>query len=224
MKTFRRFFLRTFFRLFLFLVFALAVGCLVPQSCSQPQHCETTTTVYFVNHGYHTGIAVPASDWRSDFAFADSGLIEFGWGDRDFYMSRGFPILIGLKALFWPTPSVMHTVVYSGTDDPLLTAAEVIPVQLCPEQYAAMTTYISSSFARDTADRPHFLDRGFYGERSAFYDALGSYYCFNNCNTWIGGALRAAGQQTPLWDGIPQSIRWHLKNTADTTDIPAFGR
>jgi uncharacterized protein (TIGR02117 family) len=216
MKTVLRFFIRTLFRLLLFLLFALAVGCVVPQSCSHTYHCDQTTTVYFINHGYHTGIAVPAADWQKNFAFADTGLIEFGWGNRDFYMSKGFPVLVGLRALFWPSPSVLHVVVYRGPDDPLLTSAEVIPIQLCPEQYTAMTAYIANSFARDTAEQHRFLGEGFYGPRSAFYDALGSYYCFNNCNTWTGGALRAAEQQTPLWDGIPQSIRWHLQSSADT--------
>lgn len=214
--------LRLVVRLVFFLVAAMAVGSLVPQSCSNTQHCNRDITVYFVNHGYHTGIALPAlhplHTWQNEFAVARQGsFVEFGWGDRDFYTSGGFPLLVGIKALLLPTPSVVHITAYGNIDSSELRGAEFYPVQLCSEQYTALVQYVYAAFQRDSAGNAQYLMPGFYGNRSAFYSAVGSYYFFNNCNTWIGGALRAAGQQTPLWDGIPQSLRWHLQNTADTT-------
>lgn len=217
-KLFRLFF-RTLGRLLMFLIGAMAVGCLVPQSCSRTTHCGQPVTVYFVNHGYHTGIAVPTVspmyDWRRDFPSATgSTLMEFGWGDKDFYMSRGFPIGVGLKALFMPNnPAVMHVVALSDRYSSILSNAEVTPVSICPEQYTAMVQYIRTSFQRDSLGHTKYLSEGFFGTPSGFYDATGAYYCFNNCNTWVGGSLRAAGLRTPLWDGIPQSIRWHLPDT-----------
>lgn len=214
-----RYLFRLFVRLLLFLIGAMAVGCLVPQSCTQPSRCDSRMTVYFVNHGYHTGVAVPVvspvHDWRRELpATAGNTLVEFGWGDREFYMSRGFPIGAAILALFWPTPAVMHVVAHADSASPILARAEVRPVEICPDRYRDMVEYIRASFRRDSSGSPVYLDEGFYSNRSGFYDAHGTYYCFNNCNTWIGGAFRAAGLATPLFDGIPQSIRWHLPDTA----------
>lgn len=220
MKSVVRFILRRVFRLLLFLVLAMAVGCLVPQSCHHTETCSDPVTVYFINHGYHTSIAVPTSsvwfDWATEFSMArGSALLQFGWGDRDFYMSRDFPLVEALEALFLPTPSVMHVVAFDTRYSTILSNAEVMPVGLCPQQYMAMAEYIRSSLQRDSLGRPVYIAAGFFG-RSGFYEAQNYYYCFNNCNTWVAGALRAAGRQTPLWDGIPQSIRWHLQQTVDT--------
>lgn len=214
---------RLAFRLLFFLLAAMAVGCLVPQSCSNTRQCSRNTLVYFINHGYHTGIAVPVStplyNWSNEFDIAHQGpFLEFGWGDRDFYTSGGFPLLVGLKAMLLPTPSVLHVVARADMQAGELANATIQPIRLCNEQYTALVQYVRDSFQRDSTGNMQYLMNGFYGNLSAFYNALGSYYYFNNCNTWIGGALRAAGQQTPLWDGIPQSLLWHLQNTADTTE------
>lgn len=211
-------------RLVFFLLVTMAVGCLIPQSCSDTQQCNRDITVYFINHGYHTGIAIPVStplhNWNNEFDIAPPGsFLEFGWGDRDFYTSGGFPLLIGFKALLLPTPSVVHVVAHQSMDSSGLHSAAVHPIRLCGEQYTALVRYVREAFQRDSVGNTHYLMEGFYGNRSAFYTAVGSYYCFNNCNTWIGGALRAAGQQTPLWDGIPQSLLWHLQGAADTTQV-----
>ncbi len=216
MSRFVRYFFRLVLRLLMFLIGALAVGCLVPQSCDRGISCKNTETVYFVNHGYHSSLALPAvsivHDWRKDFPYiTDSiSLVEFGWGEKAFYMSRSFPIGDGVKALFLPNPSVLQVVALEDRNSYILSKAEIIPIELCRDQYAEMVTYIRASFQRDSLGKAAFLAEGFYPNASGFYDALGTYYAFNNCNTWVGGALRAASLQTPLWDGIPQSIRWHL--------------
>ena len=220
-----RYLFRLVFRLVLFLVSAMAIGCLVPQSCNRDIHCEDRITVYFINHGYHASLALPTTsglyDWRQDFPYASDSmsLVQFGWGDKTFYMSRGFPIDAAIKALILLNPAVIQVVSLRDRDSYILSSAEVIPVALCPEQYSAMVEYIRSSFVRDSLGRMVYLAEGFYPERSGFYDALGTYYGFNNCNTWIGGALRASGLRTPLWDGIPQSLRWHLPDTTQQGGI-----
>lgn len=174
--------------------------------------------MYFVNHGYHSSIAVPAVsqeyDWRREFHYgsnsAPEALLEFGWGEKAFYMSRSFPIGDGIKALFLPNPSVLQVVALENHKSPILSSAEVIPIELCDFEYKALVQYIRETFQRDSLGNKKFLAEGFFPQASGFYDAHGTYYAFNNCNTWVGGALRAAGQATPLWDGIPQSLRWHL--------------
>ncbi len=220
-KMFRSVF-RLVLRLLMFLLGALAVGCVVPQSCSRNIECKKPVIVYFINHGYHSSIALPATsalhDWRKDFPYvADStSLVEFGWGEKAFYMSRSFPVGDGIKALFLPNPSVIQVIALEDRYSYILSHAEVIPVAVCPDQYTELVQYIRAAFQRDSLGNTRFLAEGFYPKVSGFYEALGTYYAFNNCNTWVGGALRAAGLQTPLWDGIPQSLRWHLPDTTAT--------
>ena len=46
--------------------------------------------VYVVNHGWHTGFVLPASDIQQVIPelknrFGNAPYIEFGWGDNEFY-------------------------------------------------------------------------------------------------------------------------------------------
>ena len=50
--------------------------------------------VYVVNHGWHTGFVLPASDIQHVIPelknrFGNAPYIEFGWGDNEFYQAEG---------------------------------------------------------------------------------------------------------------------------------------
>ena len=42
--------------------------------------------------------------------FGDIPYIEFGWGDKDFYQAKEITAGLALKAMLWPTESVIHAV------------------------------------------------------------------------------------------------------------------
>lgn len=155
------------------------------------------STVYVVDHGLHTGIVVPARDFGPgaffrEKKFNDWRWLQFGWGDAAFYQTPDAGLLLGLRAIFTPTDTVMHIV---GLNDPPAKAfptRETVALRVMPSGYRAILDYIKGSFARDAEGRPVLSTHGLDG-RSSFYTALGSYHVFRTCNTWLTEALVKGG-------------------------------
>lgn len=102
-------------RVCLVLLFALA-GCAGPVAgLYPPQSAETCRTIRLVGHGWHTGIVVAATDVSRPIAawFPNARYLEFGWGDRAFYMAREQSAWLALRAVLLPTDSVMHVAGYA---------------------------------------------------------------------------------------------------------------
>ncbi|HZM35285.1 MAG TPA: DUF2459 domain-containing protein [Burkholderiales bacterium] len=58
--------------------------------------------------------------------------VEIGWGDRDYYPAEGFNLWYAIKAIAWPSASVLHV---TGFDEPparRFPASEVIELRLAP--------------------------------------------------------------------------------------------
>ena len=78
--------------------------------------------VYVVNHGWHTGFVLPASDIQNLIPelknrFVNTPYNEFGWGDNEFYQAKEITSGITLKAIFLPTDSVVHVVAVTRKAD-----------------------------------------------------------------------------------------------------------
>ena len=152
-------------------------------------------TIYVVRHGWHTGIALPhaelpAGAWPESVHFPQARYIEFGWGDRDFYMTPGFNVWYALKALFWPTASVLHVV--GLTRNPTDEFFDVAEVSITRAGLENLLDYVNSSFERTGREAAVPLGPGQYGV-SAFYASHERFHLFKTCNVWTARALRAAG-------------------------------
>lgn len=93
-------------------------------SCSSEPHIVKTDEeysgkgnkkIYVVSHGWHTGFVVPSEHIYKEVPelkdrFGDIRSIEFGWGDKGFYQSKEITSGLTLRAIFWPTESVVHAV------------------------------------------------------------------------------------------------------------------
>jgi hypothetical protein len=96
-------------------------GCAYFKEWEQlPRSRDDEQTIYVVSHGWHTGVVIARERLGAELAFVpqqlgDSAYYEFGWGDKDFYQTEGFPIGIALKAAFWPTAATMHVVAVPET-------------------------------------------------------------------------------------------------------------
>lgn len=178
--------------------------------------------VYVEASAVHTDLLLPAADagwdWRktldfSDFAGADSSFeyVAFGWGDREFYLNTptwgDLSIYLTLRALFWPTATIMHVRLLAGPPP----AGELIRrVRVSPVQYRQLCEYIDRTFRRQP-DGPYLLIPGYsYGIRDRFYEGNGTYQLFFNCNNWTNAALKTAGVKTAQWAPFPQSVLYHL--------------
>jgi uncharacterized protein (TIGR02117 family) len=169
----------------------------VRQSQDDPSR-GAPVTVYVAGHGWHTGIIVPAVDMKArlpalEAQFADTPFLEFGWGDRDFYQAEEITAGVALKAVLWPTASVMHVVAVPADVTAFFPRSEIHRLCLSRERYAGLLDFIAGSFRRsDDGALTGGGSRGLYGH-SRFYDAVGNYTLFNTCNTWTAKGLKSAG-------------------------------
>lgn len=184
---------------------ALSSGCAGPiKSLYPPREGEAVKSVYVLSHGWHTGIAIRRQDipegiWPEHHDFGDSEWVEVGWGDQDFYMAREATLGLALKAVFWPTSSVLHLV---GLRDPVegfFPRSDLLEITVTERGFDKLVTFIHDSYARDEGGRAIPLGPGLYGH-SRFYLAREKYFLLKTCNNWTAQALRSAGAPiTPLY-------------------------
>ena len=155
--------------------------------------------VYVVNHGWHTGFVVLASEIQKEIPelkqrFGNAPYIEFGWGDKEFYQANEITPDITLKAIFLPTESVLHAVAVSSEADKYFKHSEVHKFCLEDLELKSLVDFISNSFYRDESGSILKLNHGIYGD-SQFYKAKGNFHIFNTCNKWTAKGLESTGMK-----------------------------
>lgn len=150
-----------------------------------------------VNHGWHTGMVLPAREMRERLPqlverFPDAPYLEFGWGDSAFYQADRVTAGLALRALLWPTDSVMHVVAVPDAARHHFSASPQERLCLTRRQYLALVEFVTASFSVNEGREILPLGGGLYGD-SQFYRARGKYHLFNTCNTWLAKGLREAG-------------------------------
>ncbi len=195
----------------------LCTGCLGPKkNLFPPAAGAPRTTIHLISHGWHTGVIVSRADlptnvWPAQRDFAEFESVEVGWGDDGFYRSDEITTAITMKALFWPTPSVLHAVGFNGPPEREFPDSKVIRVELSAEGFARLCTFMDRAYTHTASGQAIPLGAGLYGA-SEFYRAHGSYYFPKTCNSWTASALRSAGcPMTPLWSVTAGSVMWQAK-------------
>jgi Protein of unknown function (DUF2459) len=189
--------------------------------------------VAVLDHGWHSGIAIGQAELRAatvriarenpDLAerlrwlaalFPSAEWLEIGWGDADFYrVTPGIGDVdpwLGLRALLWPTPSVLQVVPGFGAVAAAFPRSQVVELELSEAGFERLAAALAAT-APPAGPRP---PRGpsLYGG-GAFYPAVPSYHLFRTCNHWVSTLLRAAGvPSSPLpstfSDGLMAELRW----------------
>ncbi len=177
-------------------IFLLLVvpGCTVMATLSL---ANDGVTVYVIDHGKHTGLALPITDIPAelipelaDFLYAD--YLEIGWGDRDYYQTKDPSLWLTLKAGVWPTTSVLHVDGVHGDLQDYFPGAEVARLTLSRDAFEQLVRYVHRSFDRQVKPQVWPQQRGYYPD-SWFYPAHGRFYIFYTCNGWIAEALESSG-------------------------------
>jgi uncharacterized protein (TIGR02117 family) len=184
--------------LLLFLV--MLCGCSARPYVVKSQKTFTglgSNEVYVVSHGWHTSFVVPAKYIQTEIPklknrFGNTQYIEFGWGDRGFYQAQEITSGLTIRAIFWPTESVVHAV--SVSEDPyrFFSTSEVERLCLSGNELSSLVGFIVNSFYKDTKGEVVGLKSGIYGD-SQFYKGVGDYYLMNTCNKWTAKGLRSTG-------------------------------
>lgn len=183
---------------FLVLMFVIA-GC-----SSKPYVIKQTDItvpvseeVYVVGHEWHTGFVIPTRAIQArlpqlEERFGDAPYLEFGWGDKGFYQAKEITSGLSLKAIFWPTESVIHAVALPEKPDTYFPKSKVEVLCLDKDQYALLISFIEQSFYKDINGSVVELKNGIYGN-SQFYRSEGNYYLMNTCNKWTAKGLKSVG-------------------------------
>ena len=190
----------------------LGTGCLGPKkNLFPPAAGAPRKTIHVVSHGWHTGIIVlradiPTNVWPAQRDFAEFASLEVGWGNDGFYRADKITTAIAVKALCWPTPSVLHVVGFNGPPEREFPESKVIRVELSADGFTRLCAFMDRAYAHTVSGSAIPLGPGLYGD-SEFYRANGRYYLPKTCNSWTASALRSAGCPiTPLWSVTAGSV------------------
>jgi uncharacterized protein (TIGR02117 family) len=164
--------------------------------------------IYLISNEIHTDIVVPVKnqvyDWSEfidpqDFGETPSEWMEFGWGDKDYYMQvptwNEFTWKITFDALFLPGEAVMH-VNYLNEHPRIYETHRRITIS--NENYHKLVNTIQGHF-KLRGGKPIVLQDKGYTESDNFYEAHGSFSVFKTCNVWTSDVLAEVGLKHPLW-------------------------
>jgi len=158
---------------------------------------DSAKTIFLVNHGWHAGIVLKRTDildllWPESKGFPNTRYLEVGWGDKDYYQSPNPHLGIAIKAVLWPTSSVLHIVGFDEAVTSYFPLSEIIEVRLSSDSFERMILYIAAShyLEPDSISKP--IAKGLYGN-SQFYLSGETYHLFKTCNVWTAEVFQAAG-------------------------------
>lgn len=172
-------------------------GCSATPVRTWPAGRESARTVMLVNHGWHTGIVVRGEDipegvWPESMYYPNAQYLEVGVGDRDFYPAPDRSIWLALRAALVPGDAVLHVVALNDHPARALSFTALVALDLGEPDFRRLIEFIAATHERGGAERAEPLGPGLYHD-GHFYPANGQFHLFNNCNTWVVNALRAAG-------------------------------
>ncbi len=158
-------------------------------------------TLYIYYDNMHSDIIINLKetnrDWKKLFPKLlkdNSGYIEFGWGDRDTYLTtpewKDLKVSIALKALFINSSSLIHTIYYRDINN----FTNIKKIKVTKKQYIEIEKRILKSFG----EKPKFISKG-YWDCDAFYSSIHKYNILNTCNRWTGDILRESNVTMSYW-------------------------
>jgi uncharacterized protein (TIGR02117 family) len=154
--------------------------------------------IHLIKQYWHTAIVIDKNDIDPEILpeveyFNDFSLLDFGWGDEEFYQHPGFDSGLAVKALFYATPSTLRVEGIGISKDTYFSISEiVVRILVTEEQLNKIVNFISSTIYRVNNGSPVVLSEQGLG-RIIFFKAIGNYHLFNTCNTWLASCLVSAG-------------------------------
>ncbi|MES9832094.1 MAG: TIGR02117 family protein [Candidatus Thiodiazotropha sp. DIVDIV] len=185
--------------------------------------------VYVVSHDWHTGFVIPSKKvYESIPALQDRfGLsinIEFGWGDKKFYQAKEITTGLALKAILWPTETVVHAVAVPENVSGYFGNSKIELLCLSDIEITSLVEFISNSFSKSRLSEVEPLDEGIYGD-SQFYKGTGSYHMLNTCNEWTAKGLKSIGMDIlPVTKFTAKSVMNYLRDKQLTNSDPLATR
>jgi len=198
-------------------IFFLGMIMILVSGKAQEQPQAEKHIIYVSSISWHTGVVIPAyalpdSLWAEEVPWTDTTYLEIGWGDADFFPSERFNVWYALKAMFFPTRSIMHINPINRPVEEYYHDSEAVRIELTDEQLRNLSLFFVEEFELDVNGRVIPDADGFYAD-SRFYKSSSYYYFPNNSNVWAARAIRRAGFSVrPIWY---QTTGWVLNKMED---------
>ncbi|MEE4243506.1 MAG: TIGR02117 family protein [Desulfopila sp.] len=195
---------------------------------SPPAENRRPHMVYVVNHGWHTGIIVPAAELdyilpQLQERFPGTDYYEIGWGDQAFYQADEISTALALQALFLSRGTVVHVAAIVGSPLEYFIGHEILGTCISINNLDSLTAFLAENFAYDSEDKIIGIGQGIYGN-SSFYKGAGRYSLLYTCNTWAAEGLRKAGVSISSWTTTSAGIMKVLRKQKQAcTDILTEG-
>lgn len=195
----------------------------VPCRSAQPEPLPVNVQV--VAHGWHSGIVVPATlardhNWPAWREFPQARYFEVGWGDRSYYQAADPGWWMGLRALLWPNPGVLHVVALQEPPQRAFRGAPVVNLQLPHEGAQRLAASIAASHERGVDAAPLAFGPALYGQ-GRFYPSVERFHLLATCNVWVARRLREAGLDLQPAFALTSGLLLHqlkrLETSAPTT-------
>lgn len=182
-----------------------------------PRPGAPTVSVYLIDNGYHTDIALPGEllmrtsgpTARAARQISPRGWVLAGWGDARFYVETGpwrDRADDGLRALFKPgNPSVIR-LTGIGQRPELTYGDAAVEVKLSRASFELLVARIDRSFAPgpQLANAPR-------GPGRLFFRSVETFSILHLCNHWTAEVLNAGGLGvTPVMATFTPGLRFDL--------------
>ncbi len=187
---------------------ALLLICFMSACATRPDFAavpvnDTPHTIYYIYRDWHTSVMLDADTYRRlstlplintalNTEVAPASHVRIGWGDGDYYTGKNTSVVTATRALIASPYSAIQVIGYTADPFERIPADTRVALHITDAAMRELVSYLDASFARN--DQATLLPLQAYVENSgAFFEASQRYGMFNNCNTWSGEALRAAG-------------------------------
>lgn len=181
------------------LVLALLLsGCSAPDPLPPP---DDDAILYVIERGWHTDIGFPVDEIAAPLAalksaFPGARFLTFGFGERQFVMSRQQTFATMLKALL-PSRSVLLMTGLRTTPQDAFGQSNVVVLRLSRAGLARIQAAMWAELEHAPGDDPMLLADGPY-PGSVYYAALATYDAMFTCNTWTAQMLRFSNFPMPV--------------------------
>ncbi|HWH78475.1 MAG TPA: DUF2459 domain-containing protein [Candidatus Binatus sp.] len=175
-----------------------APGCAAPAAQWKCQDgALSCTTAYVIHDSWHAAIVLSKNDLTEQTIpeladFPTAQMIEFSWGDQDYFPNPNSGFLAAIKAALWSSGSVLHLVGFAGEMETFYHGANIVRLDLSSLAHDRLVEYIAQTFRRPGPDKPAPASAGLF-PNSRFYPAARQFSLMRTCNTWVAEALSSAG-------------------------------
>jgi len=194
---------------------ATLAGCFAtPAATPAAAPVTPVTTIDVVEGDWHTEICIRTEDadarlLRLTAGYAGSRFLCFGFGDRQFLLSRERGPMTLISALLPGEGAILLTIL-RDTPAAAFGAGNVVRLSLDEAGISQLRQFLGDAVQTDASGKPIGLGDGPY-EGGLYFAATATYAGFYTCNTWTAHALRTAGVPVrgPVLfaDGVMRQVR-----------------